>query len=117
MTETTEDLAGATARSLMARQQLANTLVDMQARLAPARLMREGVDELRDAATELGRDALDHIRARPGQVVGIAAALVVFFARDRIADFISATGKRAVKPLRDRRVTSKNIASPRKDRP
>lgn len=117
MTEAIENLSRATARSVMARQQLANTLVDIQSRLAPQRLLREGLDELRDAAGEVGRDALDHVRARPGQVMGIVAALIVFLARDQIADLISAAGKQAVKPLRKRRVTPKSNASPRKDRP
>lgn len=117
MTEPVDNLARATARSLRARQQLANTLVDIQSRLAPQRLLREGLDELRDAAGEVGRDALDHVRARPGQLIGVIAAFVVFLARDQIADLISAAGKQAVKPLRKRRVTPKRIASPRKDRP
>jgi ElaB/YqjD/DUF883 family membrane-anchored ribosome-binding protein len=117
MTEPADNLARATARSLRARQQLADTLVDIQSRLAPQRLLREGLDELRDAAGEIGRDALDHVRSRPGQAAGIAAALIVFLARDQIADLISAAGKQAVKPLRKRRVTPKTSASPRKDRP
>lgn len=117
MTEGTDNLARATARSLVARQQLANTLVDMQSRLAPQRLLREGLDELRDAAEEIGRDTLDHIRARPGQAFGVVAAIIIILARDQIADLISAAGKQAVKPLRKRRVTPKTSASPRKDRP
>jgi hypothetical protein len=117
MSQPVDNLARATARSLRARQQLADTLVDIQSRLAPQRLLREGLDELRDAAGEVGRDALDHVRARPGQAAGIVAALIVFLARDQIADLISAAGKAAVKPLRKRRVTPKRIASPRKDRP
>ena len=117
MTDPVDNLVRATARSLRARQQLADTLVDIQSRLAPQRLLREGLDELRDAAGEVGRDALDHVRARPGQAMGIVAALIVFLARDQIADLISTTGKAAVKPLRKRRVTPKRSASPRKDRP
>lgn len=117
MTDPADNLARATARSLMARQQLANTLVDIQARLAPQRLLREGLDELRDAAQEVGRDALDHVRARPGQAIGIAAALLIILARDQIADLISTAGKAAVKPLRKRRVTLKTPVSQRKDRP
>lgn len=115
--ETHDNLARATARSIVARQQLANTLVDLQARLAPRRLLREGLDELRETAGEVGRDALDHVRARPSQVIGVLAAIVMFLARDRIAELISTAGKQAVKPLRRRRVTPKTVAIPRKDRP
>jgi ElaB/YqjD/DUF883 family membrane-anchored ribosome-binding protein len=117
MTAPSNNLARATARSIEARRQLADTLVDLQSRLAPQRLLREGLDELRDTASEAGRDALDHVRARPGQAIGVLAALVLFFARDQIADLILAAGKKAVKPLRQRRVTPQSTTIPRKDRP
>lgn len=114
--QTANDLARATARSIVARQQLANTLVDLQARLAPNRLLRDGLDELRETAGEIASDALDQVRARPGQVAGVVAAIVMYLARDQIADLISAAGKTVVKPLRRRRVTSKSKALPRKDK-
>jgi Protein of unknown function (DUF3618) len=117
MTKSAETLARATARSIAARQQLAGTMIDIQSRLSPQRLLREGMDELRETAGEIGRDTIDHVRSRPGQAAGIIAAIVIFFARDQIADLISTAGKQAVKPLRKRRVTPKRIASPRKDRP
>lgn len=117
MTEDMDSLARATARSIVARQQLANTMVDLQSRLSPQRLMREGVQELRETAGELGRDTLDHVRANPGQVAGLVGALIIFFARDRIADSVSKLAQRSVKPRRRRRVDPAPKIIPRKDRP
>lgn len=114
---TNDNLARATARSIAARQQLADTLVDLQSRLSPDRLLRDGLDELRDAAADIGRDAIDQVRARPGQAIAVVAAIIMFLARDRLADLVSAAGRKAVKPLRRRRVTPKRVANPRKDRP
>ncbi|RHW17299.1 DUF3618 domain-containing protein [Sphingomonas gilva] len=116
-TPPSDSLARATARSIAARQQLADTLVDLQSRLSPDRLLRDGLDELRDAAADMGRDAIDQVRSRPGQAIAVAVAIVMFLARDRIADLVSSAGRKAVKPLRRRRVTPRTVANPRKDRP
>jgi ElaB/YqjD/DUF883 family membrane-anchored ribosome-binding protein len=117
MSVSSDNLSRATARSLEARQRLASTMVDIQARLAPQRLLREGLDELRETAGEVGQDTIDYVRARPGQVFGIVAALIVFLARDMIADTISRASRTAVKPRRKRRVKPETNALPRKDTP
>jgi ElaB/YqjD/DUF883 family membrane-anchored ribosome-binding protein len=74
-------LAVAAQRSAQARQRLAGTLVEIQARLNPKALAREAAQDLREAGEELAREGLESIKRHPLPVVGVLAAIGLFFAR------------------------------------
>ena len=74
-------LAVAEARSARARQRLAGTLVEIQARLNPKALAREAAQELREAGQELAREGMETVRRHPLTFAGVATAIGLFFAR------------------------------------
>lgn len=76
------DLANAEARSKAARAQLTATLVEIQTRLSPRSLLREAVDEVRETSVELLRQGLTKAREHPGPLIGIAATIAAYVARD-----------------------------------
>ena len=82
-------LAVAELRSELARQALAGTLVEIQARLNPRSLAREAVQELREAGEELARDGLEAAKRHPLTVVGVATAIILFLARQPVRALIS----------------------------
>lgn len=76
------DLTNAEEKSRKARARLTATLVDIQSRLNPRTLMWEAVAEVRDAGTELVRAGLANARRNPGPMLGIAATIAAYVARD-----------------------------------
>ncbi len=77
-----DDLATAEAEALAARQQLTRTMVDIQSRLNPRALVREALDEVREAGSELLRAGLTHARQHPAPLIGIGATIAGFLARN-----------------------------------
>jgi len=76
------ELAAAEVKSRAARAKLTATMVDIQSRLNPRVLMREAVEEIRDTGVELFRQGIAKARANPGPMLGIAATIAAYVARD-----------------------------------
>jgi hypothetical protein len=74
-------LAVAAQRSAQARQRLAGTLVEIQARLNPKALAREAAQDLREAGHELAREGIESVKRHPLTVAGALAAIGLFVAR------------------------------------
>ncbi len=81
MSDAEPDLAAAQARSANARQRLSATLVELQARLKPKALVRDAVQELREAGHELTREGLEMARRHPLTLASIATGVGLFLAR------------------------------------
>jgi len=92
------DLASAKVRAQEARARLAETLVDLQARLNPKALAREAVGELKEAAQEIARDGLDNLKRHPLTLAGTAAAVGLFLARGPIGQLIKGDGDETPAP-------------------
>jgi len=90
MTGDDDDLAIARLRAERARARLAGTLVDIQARLKPKALLREAVQEVKEAAQEVARDGLDSIKRHPITLAGATAAIGLLFARGPLRHLIDA---------------------------
>ncbi|MES2055754.1 MAG: DUF3618 domain-containing protein [Pseudomonadota bacterium] len=89
-TETDEpDLAFARMRSAEARQRLAGTLVELQARLNPKALAREAIQELKEAGQEVVREGLETAKRHPLTLAGAATAVGIFLARKPLSKLIS----------------------------
>jgi len=82
-------LAVAEARSVRARQRLAGTLVEIQARLNPKALAREAAQELREAGEELAREGLETVKRHPLTAAGMVGAVALFLARKPIRALIA----------------------------
>lgn len=81
MNDDDPSLALAERRSASARQRLAGTLVEIQARLNPKSLAREAARDLREAGQELAREGLESAKRHPLTVAGVLAAIGLFVAR------------------------------------
>lgn len=81
MSDDEPSLAVAEERSDRARQRLAGTLVEIQARLKPKALVREAMQELREAGQELAHEALESAKRHPLTVAGVVTAIGLFLAR------------------------------------
>lgn len=79
---TEDNLTAAEAKADAARQALTATLVDIQSRLNPRSLIREGLEELRDTGVEMVRSGLNQARKHPGPIIGIVATVAAYVARD-----------------------------------
>lgn len=88
MTGDDNDLAIARLRAKVARARLAGTLVDIQARLKPKALIREAVQEMKEAAQEVARDGLDSLKRHPIALAGATVALSLLFARGPLRHII-----------------------------
>ncbi|MDQ2879225.1 MAG: DUF3618 domain-containing protein [Pseudomonadota bacterium] len=84
----TDNMAGAKQRSERARQQLAQTLVEIQNRLNPKVLAREAAQEIRQAGEELARDSLEVAKRHPLTLAGVAAGVGLFLARKPLRHLI-----------------------------
>jgi hypothetical protein len=82
-------LALAERHSEAARQRLAHTLVEIQARLNPRALAREAAQELREAGEELARESVDAMRRHPLTLAGVAGAVALFLARRPLRSLIA----------------------------
>jgi hypothetical protein len=76
------ELSAAEVKSRAARAKLTATMVDIQSRLNPRTLIREAVEEIRDTGVELFRQGIAKARANPGPMIGIAATIAAYVARD-----------------------------------
>jgi Protein of unknown function (DUF3618) len=88
MTDDEPTLAVAEARSEQARQRLAGTLVEIQARLNPKALAREAAQELREAGQELAREGLETVKRHQLTMAGVATAVGLFLARRPLRSLI-----------------------------
>jgi ElaB/YqjD/DUF883 family membrane-anchored ribosome-binding protein len=86
------DLAFAKKRSAEARERLAGTLVELQARLNPKALAREAIQELKEAGQEMAREGLEAAKRHPLTLAGAATAVGVFLARKPLSKLISELG-------------------------
>jgi ElaB/YqjD/DUF883 family membrane-anchored ribosome-binding protein len=82
-----------------ARQRLAGTLVELQARLNPKALARDAVQELKESGQEIARDGLDAVKRHPLTVGGIAAAIGLFLARRPIRRLLGGQPDETAEPL------------------
>ena len=82
------DLAMARLRAERARKRLAGTLVDIQARLKPKALVREALEELKEAAQDIAREGLDELKRHPLTLAGVSAAVGLFLARGPLRHLI-----------------------------
>jgi len=86
MKATDLQLTRARLRAERARARLTGTLVEMQARLRPAKLMEDAIGEMRQKAGESARDAVAIARAQPVATLGAVAALIAYLFRHRLID-------------------------------
>lgn len=81
-------VAAAEARASAAKQRLSATAGALQERLAPHALARDAADTLADAGRKALDTSVETARANPGLVVGGAAAMVAFLARNRLISLV-----------------------------
>lgn len=110
-------LTAAADRSIEARQRFAATLDEAKARLAPAQLMRENGKKARAKAQDAAFGAMEYARANPLHIAGAVAVIALLLARRPLFRLVASRTGQAVKPQRQRRVSSRRTASSRKDRP
>lgn len=82
---TEERLARAREKSLLARQALTESLVDLQTRLSPRNLVGEAFDEARQRAEQIADQLVGKVRQRPASVLTAVAAFLIFLGRGWIA--------------------------------
>jgi ElaB/YqjD/DUF883 family membrane-anchored ribosome-binding protein len=68
-----------------ARVRLADTIDEIQARLAPSQLFDDAIDGIRTRSADLAETASDVVRDRPGTVAASAAGVALLLARRPIA--------------------------------
>ncbi|CAN5508155.1 hypothetical protein BH09PSE4_BH09PSE4_07680 [soil metagenome] len=83
------EIATAHAQSEEARQRLAATLVELQARLNPRALAHEAMQELRETAEDLARSGVDAVKRNAAPLTGLAAAVGLVLARKQVGGLIS----------------------------
>lgn len=76
-----DELAKAEANSAESRQQLASTVVALQARLKPSALARDAIEELKEVGGEIAHAGMQSIKRHPVTATGVIAAVTAFFAR------------------------------------
>jgi ElaB/YqjD/DUF883 family membrane-anchored ribosome-binding protein len=81
----TKPVAEAQRDADAARARLSATLEQIQAQLAPSRIMEETMDTVRTGSAELARNAAEVARERPGVVAGAAAAGALLLLRKPLA--------------------------------
>jgi len=86
MRATDEQLTRARLRAETARTRLTGTLVEMQTRLRPAKLIEDAIGEMREKAGEGARDAVAYARSQPVAALGVVAALAAYVFRHRLID-------------------------------
>lgn len=79
------EIRAAEQREALARQKLTGTLQELQARLSPKALAREGARKVADAGQSAATKGADVARRNPAPVAGAAAVGVLFLSRRRIA--------------------------------
>lgn len=79
------DIRDAERREALARERLTDTLHELQAKLNPKALAREGARKVAGAGQSAARNGADAARRNPAPVAGAAAVGVLFLARKRIA--------------------------------
>lgn len=98
MSRAEDDLAAAEADARQARALLTGTLVDLQARLHPRALVREAIDEVRDAGHELLRAGVAAAKRNPTPLIAVAGTLVALVARYWIVGTQENAGDPATEP-------------------
>ena len=83
------DLVFAKMRSVEARERLAGTLVELQARLNPKALAREAIQELKETGQEMAREGLEAAKRHPLTLAGAATAVGIFLVRKPLSKLIS----------------------------
>lgn len=109
MSDDSVDLTIAESRAQAARQRLAGTLVELQARLNPKALAREAAQELKETGQEMARDGLDAIKRHPLRVGGVAAAIGLLLARRPLRQLLGKRADETAAPLTS--LTSKRARS------
>jgi ElaB/YqjD/DUF883 family membrane-anchored ribosome-binding protein len=99
MSDDRVDLTIAERQAETARQRLAGTLVELQARLNPKALVRDAVQELKETGGEFARDGLDAVKRHPLTVGGIAAAIGLFLVRRPIRQLLDRRPDETAAPL------------------
>lgn len=67
-----------------ARERMARTLGDLQARISPKKLARNAARDLSEVGTAAATASVDTVRRNPGVVAGATAVAGLFLARHRI---------------------------------
>jgi len=80
-----EELAKAETNSVEARQELAKTVVALQQRLKPSALIKEAIEDLKDAADEVARSGVEAVKRNPVRSAGIVAAVTAIIVRKPLA--------------------------------
>lgn len=97
-----EEIRAAEQREALARQKLTGTLQELQARLNPKALAREGARKVADAGQSAASKGADVARRNPAPVAGAAAVGVLFLARRRIAGLFRRKKKKLTVPAQAR---------------
>ncbi len=74
-------LAAATAEADAARARVADTVVEIQRRLSPRKLLGEAAEEVREHAGAFAQGGLNFARERPAAVSGVVGAALLFLFR------------------------------------
>ena len=97
-----EDIRTAERREAEARERLTETLHELQAKLNPKALAREGARKMADAGQSAASKGADAARRNPAPVAGAAAVGVLFLARKRIAGLFRRRKKKLTLPAQAR---------------
>lgn len=85
MTDTPEVRLARTAAE-QAQNRLVSRLHELQHRIAPKTLARDGWEAAKSRGADLAEDAVDAVRRRPVAATGAVAALALFIAREPLMD-------------------------------
>lgn len=85
MTDPAQRLLDAQAESAAARDRVARSLANVQAKMNPRRIARRAVRDVTDAGTNAAEIGIDTVRRYPITLTGAVAAAGLFLARHRIA--------------------------------
>lgn len=74
--------------SVAARARLTGTLVELQHRLKPKVLMEDAIEEVREKADEIVKEAIDAAKQRPAAAAAIVLGIVAWLFRGRLLAMI-----------------------------
>jgi hypothetical protein len=80
--------------STAARARLTGTLVELQHRLRPKVLFDDAVEEVREKADEIVRDAIDAAKQRPVAAAAIVLGIVAWLFRGKLASLVESVFSR-----------------------
>lgn len=104
----TQDLKRAKIEAEVAKKRFSATATTLQERLKPANLASDAWNGAREKGEDLADNALQTVKERPVAASGIAAAIVVFLAREPLWKVVSRLFRGSDKDLVTTKVSNKD---------